>query len=662
MRRRVSLTCVLVIILTQPMAAAALPSVEAFGRVPRLSSVSISPDGKSIAWQATGTADAMVVVFDFEAGKDKLRIPVAAGNKLRDIRWADDATLLMTLSVTHTIRGDSNWTEEFYRTLAVDIKTAKSNVLLLRDDATQYVTGARLLAGRTSQPYTVTMATWDYMSSAQTEEIGTRLAGKRKDSGWVFNAFSVDTRTGRGVMAAAGTQFTDDWAVDAGGQPIARSEWEPAKQRYTILAKDGLAWRTIHAQENVGKLRLLGASADASTVLALGGAGKQTAKLWSIPLDGSGAQILVEDPERDVVSVLEDAFTAGPIGVTFGGAQSEIRWLDRQTEAKQRSLARAFPDRRVEIVGRSENFQRVIARVDSPSHPPVFYVVDFVSGRADIVGESYPELTAVTLGKVRAINYKARDGAPIPAYVTLPPGATEENLPLVVLPHGGPESNDKFEFHWWAQFLASRGYAVLQPQFRGSTGFGEAHRLAGYRQWGRLMQDDVTDGVQALIEQGLADPRRVCIVGASYGGYAALAGAAFTPEIYACAASINGVSDLPAMIGHVEKESGSESDDASYWRDHIGAKLDPRIAEKSPARAAAAVKAPVLLVHGVDDTVVPIAQSERMKGALEASGKPFKFVKLPGEDHWLSGSATRTMVLAELEVFLADHLAASDAR
>jgi dipeptidyl aminopeptidase/acylaminoacyl peptidase len=299
----------------------------------------------------------------------------------------------------------------------------------------------------------------------------------------------------------------------------------------------------------------------------------------------------------------------------------------------------------------------VLAQVGDHDNPVVYYLVDFSRGTADVVGDHYPALEKVKHGEVRALTYKARDGYDIPAYLTLPPDAPNEKLPLVVMPHGGPESRDETEFDPFAQFLASRGYAVLQPQFRGSTGFGEAHRLAGYQQWGGLMQDDVSDGVKALVEQGLADPRRVCIIGLSYGGYAALAGAVFTPELYACAASINGVSDLPAMLGHVAKKHGKESDSLNYWRRHIGgAATDAHVVARSPARGAQHVRAPILLIHGADDTIVPMSQSEAMARALKDVGKPHTLVKLAGEDHWLSRSETRTRVLKELEAFLAAHL------
>jgi dipeptidyl aminopeptidase/acylaminoacyl peptidase len=174
------------------------------------------------------------------------------------------------------------------------------------------------------------------------------------------------------------------------------------------------------------------------------------------------------------------------------------------------------------------------------------------------------------------------------------------------------------------------------------------------------MQDDVTDGVKAMIERGIADPRRICIVGGSYGGYAALAGAAFTPDLYACAASINGISDLPAMLGDAEKRGGEESNLLAYWRSHIGSIHDPALVARSPVRFASAVQAPVLLIHGLDDTVVPIMQSQLMANALEDAGKPYGFAKLEGEDHWLSRSETRVRVLKEIERFLGKFLAPSE--
>jgi dipeptidyl aminopeptidase/acylaminoacyl peptidase len=374
------------------------------------------------------------------------------------------------------------------------------------------------------------------------------------------------------------------------------------------------------------------------------------------PLDGSEGHALLENETDDISYLSYDRITRTPVSARLGGAEPTLRWLDADAEKRFRRVAGAFKDKLVSVYGRSEDGKRVLAEVESPTSPPVYYFVDLAKGTADIVSETYPGLIDAKLGEMRVLHYKARDGAMVPAYLTLPPGSDGKSLPLVVLPHGGPEDRDDFAFDWWAQFLAVRGYAVLQPQFRGSTGFGEDWRKAGYRQWGGLMQDDVTDGVRAMIEQGVADASRICIVGASYGGYAALAGAAFTPDLYRCAASVNGVADLPNLLRYEKAHAGAESNQLAYWREHIGSPDDENVIAKSPQRAAANIKAAVMLMHAVNDTVVPQSQSQAMARELQGQLKSVTYVSLAGEDHWLSQSATRVQMLKELEKFLSEHL------
>jgi dipeptidyl aminopeptidase/acylaminoacyl peptidase len=226
---------------------------------------------------------------------------------------------------------------------------------------------------------------------------------------------------------------------------------------------------------------------------------------------------------------------------------------------------------------------------------------------------------------------------------------------LILVPHGGPAARDTAEFDWIGQALASRGYAVLQPEFRGSDGFGWAHMAAGFGQWGRKMQSDLADGVRFLASQGTIDPKRVCIVGASYGGYAALAGAALPSDkgIYRCAVADSGVADPRGMLKWVQ-DRYREDAVLRYWDRFMGVTSpdDPKLSEISPLAHAADVSVPVLLIHGKDDTVVPIEQSEQMAAALQAAGKPVTFVKLNREDHWLSNAETRQRMLAETVKFL----------
>ena len=200
----------------------------------------------------------------------------------------------------------------------------------------------------------------------------------------------------------------------------------------------------------------------------------------------------------------------------------------------------------------------VVVAVDGPKKPLTYYLLDRTTHNAQVIASSYPGLDAADLGEMKPYPYKARDGLDIHSYLTLPPGSAGRNMPLVVMPHGGPDARDMLGFDWMGQFFASRGYAVFQPNYRGSSGYGHKFTEAGLHQWGLKMQDDITDGVKKLIADGIVDPRRVCIVGGSYGGYAALAGATFTPDLYACAVSFAGVSDLPKMLQTERNESGQE--------------------------------------------------------------------------------------------------------
>jgi dipeptidyl aminopeptidase/acylaminoacyl peptidase len=609
-----------------------------------------------LAWADNSGEVPKVVIYDLATTTLKRALNLDATMKLRNIRWSDDETLLLTVSLTHRIAGTpSKYRYEWFRTLALDVSGGNARMLLM-DDVKSLVTSSKLHALRTPKPKTVIMSTLDYSVVKQGREIGSRLGGGRKNSGWVLCLYEVDTTTGKGRMIEQGTPFTDDWIVAADGQALARSDWDPERRELRLLRKDGMGWQEIFTHAGSGSLSIQGVSSDGTAILAVGAIDTPLAKLWAIALDGSGAKVLLEDPKYDVEGVITDTYSNLSVGAWVGGPDESVRWFDTKAESRYKSLVRAFPNRTVEIQGRSENGSRVVAKVDSHGLPGIYYVVDFSKGTADIIGEDYPALANVPLGEVKAISYRARDGMEIPAYLTIPAGGGE-NLPMIVLPHGGPEARDGVDFDWLAQFLASRGYLVLQPQFRGSTGFGDAFRLAGYRQWGGLMQDDVTDGVKAMIEQHRADAHRICIVGASYGGYAALAGAAFTPDLYACAVSVSGVSDLPVMLESEKQLGGEDSDSTLYWRDHIGSPLDPNVIAKSPARAAAGVRAPILLLHGVDDTVVPPIQSELMKRALDKAGKPNTYIKLPQEDHWLSRSATRIQVLTEVEKFVAAPLA-----
>jgi len=640
-------------------AAPAPPPASAFAALPQMSMVRLSPGGGRVAWANDPGGSPIVVVFDLATGKDLKRLR-PSNSRVRDLDWVDDRTLIISVSRSLTA-GQGTIAEqryEFYRYLALDVDDPKGEArsLLMEHPDRETVSGAYLESLHPEKLGTVIMSTYHWSATATREEIGSRISGGRKDAGWELSLFEVDLATGKGRMIESGTPFTDDWVLDARGHAVARSDWNPESRRFTIFAKHGETWATIYSAEIDYELDLQGLAADGRSVLLRSPRGSDRFKIWSLPLAGGDFTLVHEDPHYDVTSVAFDRYTGAPAGYRIGGPRPTVEWTDPKMQSVQRAISKAFAGKDTDVSERSADFKRVVAEVESASSPPVYYLVDFAKGSADIIGEAYPDLADMPLGALEETNYKSPDGADISAYLTLPPGLEPKALPLVVFPHGGPYSRDTDDFDWWTQFLATRGYAVLQPQFRGSFGFGADLFRAGHRQWGRGMQDDITAGVQDLVNKGIADPKRVCIVGASYGGYAALAGAAFTPDLYACAASVNGISDIPQMAGFIRESSGADSDAYRSFRDLIGDPSEADVIAFSPSRAVEAIKAPILLIHAANDTRVPPSQSRIFADLLRQKGKAVELIELPGEDHWLSASPSRLTVLTALDRFLAAHL------
>jgi dipeptidyl aminopeptidase/acylaminoacyl peptidase len=631
------------------VAHAAPAPIEAYAKRPVVIDVDLNPAGTKLAFLEDVGSGPRVVIHDLVAKKDVRTLNSPKSLNLHAVVWANDETLLIQKSTTESLTLSSGRTEVFknWRWAAIDTSGGPERLL---------ITG-NLVRIRTAKPTKVFMSTADFSVATYRQSTGSRLSGGRQDAGWISRLFEVDLATGEAKILEDGTPFTTDWLADESGERVVRADFNPKTDQYTILAKQGSGWQKLHSATKCGYLGLAGFEPDNGAVHAAGVlCGESRTKVFALPLDGSPIRVVAEHPEFDVGGLIRDTYDNRLLGYRLGGADPSTHWLDAAGEKRAAGLHRTFANSTVTLVSRSANGRRIVVMTENEQQPPIYFLVDYDAKSADIINERYPKLAGVKLGEVRTFNYEARDKYSLLAYLTLPPDAGDKGLPLIVLPHGGPERRDEPGFDWLAQFLASRGYAVLQPQFRGSSGFGKAHADAGRRQWGLRMQDDVTDAVSAAISRGIADPKRVCIVGWSYGGYAALAGAAFTPDVYACAASIAGVSNLPAMLTYESKTSGDESDSLDYWKEHIGPVSDPQVIAKSPSRSAATVRAPILLLHGTDDTVVPVEQSRLMARALEAEKKSFALVELPGNDHGLLESVTRVRMATELEKFLAQHL------
>jgi dipeptidyl aminopeptidase/acylaminoacyl peptidase len=297
--------------------------------------------------------------------------------------------------------------------------------------------------------------------------------------------------------------------------------------------------------------------------------------------------------------------------------------------------------------------------VSGPDEPSSYYLFDKTKAHIELLSQRYASLPAQRLATMQRYAYAARDGVRIPAYLSRPPGAPAGPMPLIVMPHGGPEIRDSFDFDVWAPFMATRGYMVFQPNFRGSAGYGVAYAEAGYGQWGKMMADDVTDGVKALIASGQVDPKRICIFGGSYGGYAALYAGATHPELYQCVVSWAGDDDLLASLRFERQQHGTDSESYKYWLKSMGDPDKDAAALKaaSPLTYAASYQPPVLMIHGEDDGIVDVQASKTMKNALARAGKSVKLVTFKNEGHrnWVDEDAEAA--LTEVSTFIQAHIA-----
>jgi dipeptidyl aminopeptidase/acylaminoacyl peptidase len=589
--------------------AANPPGAETFGALPAETAPALSPDGHWLAWIENQAGETHLVIFDVAARKVQRILGVPEHTELRHIYWHSNETLLLVLSDTQAPKNATWVASETFRVIAADVSGGEA-----RQVASPF---AYLVRTRTSKPYTAIIAT-----------------------GGRSQLLEVDTRTGHTTKIKTGNEHTVRWFVDRDGRPLAREDWDFLHSQYRVYALYGDSLKEILRRDDSEPPRVGGVLDNELALLLLASNAHGHQAAWALPLDGTPLQLLAEVPDADITQVWIDPYSGAVTGVYVSGADNSVHWLQPAAKARYESLARAFPNRIVEPYGWTDDGAKTLARVSAAALPPVYYLTDFKTHKADIACEEYPGLASASLGDVKTIRYQARDGTDIPAYLTMPPGRPRP-LPLVVLPHGGPDDRDYPLYNWIVQFLATRGYAVLQPQFRGSSGFGEAFRAAGDLQWGGVMQDDLSDGVNAMVVRGSADPHRVCIVGTTaYGGYAALAGATLTPDLYACAVSINGIADLPALKPRSDGRWFSASQ--SVWKKRIG---EPH---GTPIKGVRSVKAPILIMYGANRDVPP-AQALAMADALRSAGKSVTVVQLPSDAEWWMRVASRVQVLLELE-------------
>lgn len=606
-------------------------SLATYGGLPGVENVALSPDGSHVAYVRT-EGDLRIVVVATVADRKMIRWVRVGEEKLRSIDWADDDNVLLTTSVTAVNFGfqDEWFMLRVYNVSRNEVRSLPGNTAGIDEEVLNTVVGDVMV--RRVEGHTVLF-----------------VPGVNVKKGRAL--FRCDLTTGGTRVLRMGT-FETSWLVDSQGQLAAEQQYDKQTRRWSINVFRGSGSREVasgHAAIDIPEMLGFGPTTDTLLVYSVEN-GDSVWRLLSI-IDGKLGAPMDE-------GAFSRAITDRTSGRLIGGEHlvdaPKYVFFDSALGDHWKSIIKAFDGDEVRYVSASSDYSKIVVLVEGPKYGYRYELIDLVKPAAIAVGQVYTGIDTPLV--VRRITYAARDGLQIPAYLTLPRGRPPHNLPLIVLPHGCPAARDTAEFDWWSQALADQGYAVLRPNYRGST-VSERFLEAGYGEWGRKMQTDLSDGVRYLAKEGIADSAKVCIVGASYGGYAALAGITLDADVYRCAVSVAGISDLARML----QWEGSGGVDARatirYWDRFWGVsgRTDPALDAISPIGHIDAVKVPVLLIHGRDDTVVPFEQSQLMFDALKSKQKEVELVALKKEDHWLSRSETRLQMLEATVAFVRAH-------
>ena len=630
------------------MAADGPPPLSDYGALPTFEDVSISPSGRTVAAVMTVKGERLVLVFDAD------RKPIFRADlgdvKVRRLDLVSDDTLLLVRSFTGDLGyGFTADKAEFYQAYTINVKSGNMESVFADDRSLHNTTygsyGTRMVDGRPK-------AYFGALELRRSSTANSRLGGYVFDHGRPA-LYEVDLMTNKSskVANSANEGSWNDWLIDTDGKVLAEMTVNSHSGSWGIQNRAGQT--IVKGRTDTGRIGLVTIGQDGRTIIYSEFDSTEGRVRWmEVALDGSSApnEVYADD---DIDRIYTDRFTGRMIGHLEGGEDGEAKFFDPALSKRANNVRRAFPEMNPRMIGWTDGLDHVLVRTSGNKDSGTVFFVDLGQKKADAFAYERNSITPEWVGEISTIKYQAGDGLDLDGILTLPPGKEPKNLPIIMLPHGGPASSDTAEFDWWAQAFASRGYAVFQPNFRGSTHRDQAFVRMGDGEWGGKMQTDVSDGLAALADKGIVDPKRACIVGASYGGYAALAGVTIQNGLYQCAVSVNGVTDLSLMTRTELREGG----DRKTHRRSLEMQLGPRskFREISPRQQAARADAPILLIHGKDDTVVNYEQSYKMADALKDAGKPYEMVTLDGEDHWLSLAATRQKMLSATMAFVEKH-------
>jgi dipeptidyl aminopeptidase/acylaminoacyl peptidase len=628
--------------------AAGPPPVEAFAELPPIADIHLSPDGSRAVMLRAVQGSYQVVVADFASGDMRMLMASDPEQFLFNwCRWANAERIVCSIRSYGTLRaGRTSAGLRRYQ----DGRIVFTRLLAINADGSGQVQLVPEAVTRPGERLEWNPPDQDTVLSWLPEEPQNILVQLAREDRVHPTPYRLDIHDNRLRRVRRHHSAVARWFADRSGELRFGAGFRDLEPVGFSVRDNDLEEVDLSAVAGIRPPQLLGFAPNGGAYV-LANMGQNTRGLYRMdPATGEVLETLHSDPDFDSDGTLVTASADGRALVLYHARETPaVTWFDAGLAQRVRAARESVPGQpsRARLITADQSLETLILRIDGNGARPRYFLYDHGEQHLMRLAESYPGLPGIV--EPRPVTIPARDGTPVPAYLTLPPGGQRKGLPTVILPHGGPWSRDTGAPHYWVQFLVSRGYAVLQPNFRGSSGHGDRYLAAGFEQWGLAMQNDLVDGLDWLVEQGIADPERVCMVGGSYGGYAALVAAYQIPERLRCAVSFAGVSDLD---GVVERMRNFRFGELGVARIQEG---DAR-RRSSPIHNVERIGVPLLLVHGDVDRSVLVEQSRSLADALEAAGKPFRYIEQTNGDHYLSLQAHRLEFLEALEGFLQTHL------
>lgn len=632
--RRMLVVAVTLVAATAVAHAASPTPIDAFARTPHVKNVAIAPSGNKIAFVSGGGDRYAAVTVDLtDSAPARGILSDNEEFELQWCNWANDKRLLCGF------RGMAKRSGVVYpvtRLVAIDDDGSNMRVMIQNSDAGIAQFQDRILDWTPDEPDSVLIELDD-------------------DRNGYPSVFELDVNNGRRALRVRERAPIRSFRTDSRGNVRIGSGYDTNGQiHYFARLENEREWQRlvkIKAFAREDELLPIAIAPGTNRAFALGNYEGRSA-LWEMDLNDQ------KEPQLVFSHALVDAQTpilasdGRLLGIWYELDRPFAHYTDDAMHGLMQAVNKATPGSFNSIVDYSRDEKKLVIRSISDVDAGTYHVLDLGTNKMERLATAYPELTKIEQGRMRSIAYKAKDGTEIPGYLSVPPGVRAEQLPLVVMPHGGPVARDSWEFDFLRAFLVDRGYAVLQMNFRGSSGYGADWFYAAHQDWGGLTYSDIADATRWAIDQGVADPQRVAIVGWSFGGYAALLGAVRDSGLFRCSVSIAGISDLQQLLANARHFSNYR-----IAREQIGQQSD-KLRADSPLRHIDAIRIPILMVHGDKDAQVPVEHSTRMASALKRAGKPHRAVILEDATHQLGRKSDRMTLLAEIEKFLGEHLGA----